>query len=133
MPRKNVPPKDTDEYLKKRQRNNEAVKKSREKTKKRTEEIATKVEELRQENEKLESDIQILSKELGFLKDILIAHAGSAHGVSLKEEEVPIMMKVLNSGESTDPSDLIPKEDHVKILEAICEASKSQQRSSLGS
>jgi len=68
-------------YKEKRNKNNDAVKKSRLKTKVRSEEIMNKVSILKQENESLEERIQLLSKELIFLKDIFLAHAQKAHGV----------------------------------------------------
>ena len=38
-------------------------------------------EELNKENEMLEERIQLLSKELTFLKDIFLTHANRAHGL----------------------------------------------------
>jgi len=62
-------------YKEKRNKNNDAVKKSRMKTKVKSEETMKKVAILKQENESLEERIQLLSKELTFLKDIFLAHA----------------------------------------------------------
>ena len=67
------------EYKKRRERNNMAVKKSRNKSKARTQQTMQRVNELKEENEKLETKVKILSKELSFLKDLFLAHAGSAH------------------------------------------------------
>ena len=52
----------------KRDRNNEAVRKSRQKTKKLAEERKLRMEHLRQENEALENRIKILAKELEVLQ-----------------------------------------------------------------
>lgn len=61
---------------------------------------------LLQENEMLEERIKLLAKELTFLKDIFMAHAGSAHGITvddmeikglLEEEEVSCSHKIINS------------------------------------
>eukprot|EP00094_Tigriopus_californicus_P001489 TCALIF_01444-PA protein Name:"Similar to CEBPG CCAAT/enhancer-binding protein gamma (Homo sapiens)" AED:0.11 eAED:0.11 QI:0/0/0.5/0.5/0/0.5/2/1197/117 len=64
------------EYLSRRARNNEAVKRSREKARQRAQETHTRVTKLKTENEMLEERIKLLSKELTFLKDIFMAHAG---------------------------------------------------------
>lgn len=71
--------KNSDEYKKRRERNNMAVKKSRNKSKMRTQQTMQRVVELKAENERLETKVKILSKELGFLKDLFLSHAGSAH------------------------------------------------------
>lgn len=80
--------KGTDEYRKRRERNNQAVKKSRMKTKMKTQQMVDRVSQLRMENEELEENIKILNKELGILKDLFLAHAGNAHGVQLNEAEL---------------------------------------------
>jgi len=64
------------EYLNKRARNNDAVKRSRQKAREKANETSTRVQKLKTENEKLEDRIKLLSKELTFLKDIFLAHAG---------------------------------------------------------
>lgn len=71
--------KNSDEYKKRRERNNMAVKKSRNKSKMKTQQTMQRVVELKAENERLETKVKILSKELSFLKDLFLAHAGSAH------------------------------------------------------
>jgi len=68
--------KDTEEYRKLRERNNEAVKKSRTRTKLRTQGTLEKVEKLRNENCKLEERIDGLKKELDLLKELFVSHAG---------------------------------------------------------
>jgi CCAAT/enhancer binding protein (C/EBP) gamma len=68
--------KDTEEYRKLRDRNNEAVKKSRTRTKLRTQSTLDKVEKLRGENTKLEDRIEGLKKELELLKELFVSHAG---------------------------------------------------------
>merc|ERR1711902_417273 len=85
------------QYIEKRAKNNDAVKKSREKTKLKAKETLEKVTILKQENEMLEERIKLLHKELVFLKDIFFAHAGTKHGLTdmdmdikniLEEDEV---------------------------------------------
>jgi len=73
--------KDDPLYKEKRNKNNDAVKKSRLKTKTKSEETMGKVANLKKENELLEDRIQLLSKELTFLKDIFLAHATRNHGI----------------------------------------------------
>ena len=69
--------KQDNEYLNRRARNNEAVKRSREKARQKAKETHDRVSRLKKENEKLEEKIQLLAKELTFLKDIFMAHAGN--------------------------------------------------------
>lgn len=84
--------KGSDEYKKRRERNNLAVKKSRCKTKQKTQETLERVNLLREENALLESKIQLLTKELSFLKDLFLAHAGSAHGNQLKDLDLSTLL-----------------------------------------
>ena len=65
------------EYLEKRKRNNEAIKKSREKAKAKAEETQRKVDHFKTDNKRLEDKISVLGQEMQFLKDIFLAHAGS--------------------------------------------------------
>jgi len=74
--------KDDPMYKEKRNKNNDAVKKSRQKTKVKSEETMKKVSRLKKENEELEERIQLLSKELTFLKDIFLSHANRNHGLN---------------------------------------------------
>ncbi|XP_071563077.1 CCAAT/enhancer-binding protein gamma [Temnothorax nylanderi] len=67
-----------EDYRKRRDRNNQAVKRSRVKSKLRTQQTLERVNQLKTENELLEEKIKMLTKELGFLKDLFIAHAGGA-------------------------------------------------------
>ncbi|CAH0390002.1 unnamed protein product [Bemisia tabaci] len=82
-----------DEYRKKRDRNNQAVKKSRVKSRLRTQETLQRVQELKSENDMLEEKIKLLSKELGFLKDLFLAHAGAAHGINLQEVDLDALLQ----------------------------------------
>lgn len=80
--------KNSDEYRRRRERNNIAVKKSRTKSKMKTQQTLERVNQLRAENEMLETKIKLLTKELSFLKDLFMAHAGSAHGQHLTEVDL---------------------------------------------
>jgi len=81
-------PKTEEDYLRRRERNNHAVKKSREKTKAKTKAMMDRVEKLRDENTELEANIEILTKELGILKDLFVAHAGEGISQSVLLNEL---------------------------------------------
>ncbi|XP_057368019.1 uncharacterized protein LOC130689017 [Daphnia carinata] len=80
--------KDTEEYRKLRDRNNEAVKKSRTRTKLRTQNTLDKVEKLRGENTKLEDRIEGLKKELELLKELFVSHTGTKSMKRLTEVDL---------------------------------------------
>lgn len=67
-----------DDYRRKRDRNNEAVKKSRFKSKQKTQETFSRVSNLKAENQVLEDKVKTLTKELQFLKELFLAHASNA-------------------------------------------------------
>ncbi|XP_056640723.1 CCAAT/enhancer-binding protein [Diorhabda carinulata] len=70
--RKNMKPcdKNSDEYRRRRERNNIAVRKSREKAKVRTRETEEKVKILIKENERLQKRIELLTEELNVLRSL---------------------------------------------------------------
>lgn len=70
--RKNIKPcdKNSDEYRRRRERNNIAVRKSREKAKVRTRETEEKVKILIKENERLQKRIELLTEELNVLRSL---------------------------------------------------------------
>ncbi|XP_053205918.1 CCAAT/enhancer-binding protein beta-like [Panonychus citri] len=80
--------KNSDEYRKKRQRNNIAVKKSRHKSKIKTMQTLQRVNALKSENDELQQKIVILSKELALLKQLFMAHAKNAHGTEINDNEL---------------------------------------------
>lgn len=61
----------SDEYRKRRERNNLAVRKSREKAKQRSKDTEKRVSDLVSENDKLRKRMELLSKELSVLKNLL--------------------------------------------------------------
>lgn len=67
--------KESEEYRKRRERNNMAVKRSRQKSKTKTMLTQERVNQLRKENESLTKKIEILSKELSFLKELFMNHS----------------------------------------------------------
>nr|CAG4646226.1 EOG090X05AE [Macrothrix elegans] len=84
--------KDSEEYRKLRERNNEAVKKSRTRTKLRTQSTLDKVEKLRNENGKLEDRIEGLKKELELLKELFVSHAGTKSMKRLTEVDLDVLL-----------------------------------------
>ncbi|KAJ9587884.1 hypothetical protein L9F63_018665 [Diploptera punctata] len=94
----------TEDYRRRRDRNNQAVKRSRVKSKLRTQQTLERVNQLKTENEMLEEKIRMLTKELGFLKDLFLAHAGrNAHGVNLENVDLERLLQ----DEPTTESDRI--------------------------
>jgi len=77
----------SEDYVRRRERNNQAVKKSRQKSKQKTKAMMDRVDKLRSENEELEENIKILSKELGILKDLFVAHAGEGVSTAILNEQ----------------------------------------------
>ena len=65
----------TKDYIKRRNRNNIAVKKSREKSKQKGATTLENIEKLKEENVLLEEKVEVLSKELTVLKKVFMDHA----------------------------------------------------------
>ncbi|XP_059620239.1 CCAAT/enhancer-binding protein homolog 2-like [Phlebotomus argentipes] len=72
----------SEDYRRKRERNNEAVKKSREKMRLNTIETQKRVDNLRVENKVLEKEIVGLKKNLKLLKELFIAQAKAKNSTS---------------------------------------------------
>ncbi|PSN47286.1 hypothetical protein C0J52_15704 [Blattella germanica] len=68
----------TEDYRRRRDRNNQTLE---------------RVNQLKTENEMLEEKIRMLTKELGFLKDLFLAHAGTAHGVNLENVDLESLLQ----------------------------------------
>ncbi|XP_043505604.1 CCAAT/enhancer-binding protein gamma [Polistes fuscatus] len=93
---------DDEDYRRRRDRNNQAVKRSRVKSKLRTQQTLERVNQLKRENELLEEKIKMLTKELGFLKDLFLAHAGSSqHSINFQDIDLNTLL-----AEDTKPLDL---------------------------
>ncbi|XP_054165411.1 CCAAT/enhancer-binding protein-like [Oppia nitens] len=95
--KKNVD-KASDEYKKRRERNNIAVRKSREKAKVRSRETEKKVSELARENDSLRKKVDMLSKELNVLKSLL-----TNVGVPAESVDSEIAKGLQMDGHSTTP------------------------------
>ncbi|XP_050436913.1 CCAAT/enhancer-binding protein gamma [Adelges cooleyi] len=87
-----------DDYRRKRDKNNQAVKRSRVKSRMRTQQTLQRVNQLKTENDMLEEKIKLLSKELGFLKELFMAQAGTS------QIEIPksVDLKTLLSDTTSD-------------------------------
>jgi CCAAT/enhancer binding protein (C/EBP) gamma len=72
------------------------VKRSREKAREKANETTSKVTNLKNENEKLEEKVKLLSKELDFLKNIFLAHAGETGSQCNKKFWFNYMKLILN-------------------------------------
>lgn len=90
------------EYLEKRKRNNEAIKKSREKAKQKAEETQKKVDILRKDNKRLEDKINVLGQEMQFLKDIFLAHAGANGEANKASQAAEVAEGIARSGVKPD-------------------------------
>lgn len=105
--------KNSPEYREKRQKNNNAVKRSRNKSKQKNVEASERVSQLMRENSDLEEINQNMAESLKYLKSILISHNDSVDRLSprsqallheiLKEdapvdvEKIRIIMQELNA------------------------------------
>ncbi|XP_054708636.1 CCAAT/enhancer-binding protein epsilon-like [Uloborus diversus] len=78
--------KGSDEYRRRRERNNIAVRKSREKAKQRCKDTEKRVSDLVNENDKLRKRVELLSKELSVLKNLL-ATVGVSPEATIKNLE----------------------------------------------
>jgi len=65
------------EYEIRRQRNNDAVRKSREKAREKSQQVSQRMKLLRNENDSLEEKKKLLKKELSMLKEMFLAYNGS--------------------------------------------------------
>ncbi|XP_035211611.1 CCAAT/enhancer-binding protein beta-like [Stegodyphus dumicola] len=77
--------KGSDEYRRRRERNNIAVRKSREKAKQRCKDTEKRVCDLVSENDKLRKRVELLSKELSVLKNLL-SNVGVSSEAAIKAE-----------------------------------------------
>ena len=102
----------SNDYLKRRSRNNIAVKKSREKSKQKDATTAENIERLKEENVELEEKVEVLSKELAVLKKLFMDHAKgfSATGSTsdlpdLKQLEKLLGHKLTDKSSATNSDD----------------------------
>lgn len=99
--------KESEEYKKKRQRNNVSVRKSRQKSKSKAVSTVDKIEQLKAENVDLESKVVILQKELSFLKDLFMSSAAQ----TIDERNVPniqLNVEIESRNENVKEENLAP-------------------------
>ena len=65
-----------DEYLRKREKNNAAVKRARQKAKEKAKKTNQRIQSIRSENKELEERIKALSAELTAMKDVYAKYTG---------------------------------------------------------
>ena len=99
------------EYLEKRKRNNEAIRKSREKAKAKASETGEKVDFYKKDNKRLEDKISVLGQEMQFLKDIFLTHAGSSHGLCLDDLDVKALLREDDEDNDNENEDSNDKDD----------------------
>ncbi|KAI1285204.1 CCAAT/enhancer-binding protein gamma [Halotydeus destructor] len=116
--------KNSDEYRRRRERNNLAVKKSRTKSKLKTIQTIEKVSALRSENDHLHHKVDMLSRELRLLKEIFMAHASSAHGTEITELD----LKLLTGSDMFGPFSQPPSPSANGHLHEVPELSSCHQR-----
>ncbi|XP_059145549.1 CCAAT/enhancer-binding protein gamma-like [Physella acuta] len=91
--------KNSDEYKRRRERNNVAVRKSREASRQKAKDTMERVARLREENKALEQKATILNKELGVLRDLFLTHATATAAVQSKT-----FLKKENDGDISETS-----------------------------
>ena len=101
--------KDSEDYRLRRERNNVAVKKSREKSREKAKITLDKVNQLKQENADLEVKVNMLSKELSLLKDLLLTHAGGGRRAA-RNTTSPNMAAATSQQSLADPQTV--QQDH---------------------
>lgn len=90
------------EYQLKRQRNNDAVKRSREKARQRNLEIHESIQRFRSENRNLEAKKELLKKELELYKELFRKHCSSSlNNVGTNEGIEELDLATLLMGSST--------------------------------
>lgn len=83
-----VLPKDSNAYKEKRDRNNDAVKKSREKSKAKLTNKLEDINKLTADNTRLNREVDILSKEVRLIRSMYTSHLRQAHNYVLPEDEL---------------------------------------------
>ena len=98
------------DYEIRRQRNNDAVRKSREKARERAREVQNRIKALRTENEKLEENKKLLSKELSILKEMFLAYNSGATGkLMFRQLRDPAGSRILHTRTEVEKINLIRK------------------------
>lgn len=95
----------SEDYVIKRQRNNDAVTRTRMKKRAEESETTKRVEELRTENTQLERKVEGLQKELSFLKEMFVAYAsGDKKKGAVADEAAAASTSASSSAAATSPA-----------------------------
>ncbi|XP_078482599.1 CCAAT enhancer binding protein beta/delta/epsilon homolog [Ciona intestinalis] len=86
---------DPDDYVKRRQRNNIAVKKSREKSREKSQVTSERIDQLKEENCVLENKVEVLNQELKVLKQVFMDHAKGFSGSGIDLPDLEQLEKLL--------------------------------------
>ncbi|VVC93442.1 unnamed protein product [Leptidea sinapis] len=92
-----------EDYRKRRDRNNEAVKKSRFKSKQKTQETFTRVSKLKAENQMLEEKVKTLTKDLQFLKDLFMEYASNSQNPKFQGIDLDKLLADIPDDKDTKP------------------------------
>jgi len=68
-----------EEYIKKREKNNAAVKRARQKAKEKSQQTFRRIQIIKNENKELEERIKAVSKELSTMKDLYAKYTGETY------------------------------------------------------
>ncbi|GBP54417.1 hypothetical protein EVAR_29493_1 [Eumeta japonica] len=93
---------ESEDYRRKRDRNNEAVKKSRHKSKQKTQETFTRVNKLKAENQVLEEKVSTLTRELQFLKELFLAHASNKQSSKFENVDLEKLLQDVDNIEKKE-------------------------------
>lgn len=89
--RRGQPNKDSDDYRRLRQRNNEAVKKSRTKSRVKQQQTQERVAQLRKEHDDLVRQVEILKHRLDVYKEIFLKQAGAQGEIELQQMDLTFL------------------------------------------
>lgn len=89
--RKGQPDKDSAEYRRLRERNNEAVKKSRTKSRMKAQQTQERVAKLRREHEDLVRQVEILKSKLDVYKTLFLQQAGAQGELELRQMDLTFL------------------------------------------
>ena len=100
------------DYVKRRNKNNIAVKKSREKSKQKGATTAENIEKLKVENVQLEEKVEVLNKELSVLKKAFLDNARGFSGIGGDLPDLGELEKLLGHKLIDKPATSLNLEDH---------------------
>jgi len=112
--------KNSSEYREKREKNNNAVKRSRDKSKAKAQEAQVRVHKLQSENEYLRTTVDGMTQELKYLKEMLISQAGAVEYLSPQMEQE--LEELLREDAPTDVAKIATILAEMKRLQSLHES-----------